>query len=391
MAAAMFEPASREGDSDRMAAAQVPVVSRRHRKVFAVALAALACVAIIAVIGVGDNAQEQSELLGASGHMGAAHTRDVLQQLLADAESAGSDINGAFSPARPVELEEKKAADPTSSKPCDASCKQRKKEIADRMKALRDQINHDFKAMTSFGHKAGYLPPPQSIKAQVMAGTLLSTKNEPVAPPPFSPSLTAKSGKSGSSDSSAPAAAPAAAAAKSDASDSSSDSDSSADAAPPKDPPALVAPDSSSATLSSSDSSDSSDDSSDDSSSDDSSSSKGSSKGSSTWAKAFAFMHNTDNPVVGDKASRADTGSSHHHSSGKKEDPLKEAESDKFLAGFEDPDSSDSDSSTKTKLHSTSSHSSSDSDDPDSPLDKGSDPLKSAETDKFLAGFLGGR
>lgn len=98
-------------------------------------------------------------------------------------------------------------------------------------------------------------------------------------------------------------------------------------------------------------------------------------------------MHNTDNPVVGDKASRADTGS-HHHSSGKKEDPLKEAESDKFLAGFEDPDSSDS--STKTKL-SSSHHSSSDSDDPDSPLDKGSDPLKSAETDKFLAGFLGRR
>jgi len=101
-------------------------------------------------------------------------------------------------------------------------------------------------------------------------------------------------------------------------------------------------------------------------------------------------MHNTDNPVVGDKASRADTGSHHRKSSSKKEDPLKEAESDKFLAGFEDPDSSDS---TKTKLSSSPSHhkSSSAVDNPDSPLDKGSDPLKSAETDKFLAGFLGMR
>ena len=152
--------------------------------------------------------------------------------------------------------------------------------------------------------------------------------------------------------------------------------------------------DSSSATLSSSSSSDdSSDDSSNDSSDDSSSSSKGSSQGASTWAKAFAFMHNTDNPVVGNKASRADTGSHHHHpsSSRKKEDPLKEAaQGDKFLAGFEDPDSSDS---TKTKLSTTRSHhkSSADVDNPDSPLDKGSDPLKSAETDKFLAGFLGRR
>jgi hypothetical protein len=100
-------------------------------------------------------------------------------------------------------------------------------------------------------------------------------------------------------------------------------------------------------------------------------------------------MHHTDNPVVGDAASRADTGSrSHSSSSGKKEDPLKAAETDKFLAGFEDPDSSDS--ATRTKLHASSHHSSS-PDDPDSPLEKGSDPLKSAETDKFLAGFLGGR
>jgi hypothetical protein len=101
-------------------------------------------------------------------------------------------------------------------------------------------------------------------------------------------------------------------------------------------------------------------------------------------------MHHTDNPVVGDAASRADTGShTHSSSSGKKEDPLKAAESDKFLAGFEDPDSSDS--STRTKLHVSSPSSSSSADDPDSPLEKGSDPLKSAETDKFLAGFLGGR
>lgn len=101
-------------------------------------------------------------------------------------------------------------------------------------------------------------------------------------------------------------------------------------------------------------------------------------------------MHHTDNPVVGDAASRADTGSDTHSSrAGKKEDPLKAAESDKFLAGFEDPDGSDS--ATRTKLHVSSHHSSASADDPDSPLEKGSDPLKSAESDKFLAGFLGGR
>jgi hypothetical protein len=125
---------------------------------------------------------------------------------------------------------------------------------------------------------------------------------------------------------------------------------------------------------------------SDDTSDDSSSSSSKSSAGESTWAKAFAFMHHTHNPVVGDAASRTNTHES-HHAAGKKEDPLKAAETDKFLAGFEDPDTSSSGSSVRhTKLASSSSL-----EDPDSPLDKGSDPLKSAETDKFLAGFLGRR
>jgi hypothetical protein len=188
----------------------------------AVGLAALACVAVISVAFVGDNAGAESELLGAG--VGSIRNRDVLEQLLAEVERAGSGIAGEDSSAQPVELEQKAG----KSKPCNASCKQRKKEIAARMKALRDQINHDFQAMTSFGHKAGYLPPPQSIKAQVMSGTLLSTKNEPVAPPPFSPTVASAS----SSKSSAPAAV---------SSPVASAGSSAADSAPPADPPALGA------------------------------------------------------------------------------------------------------------------------------------------------------
>lgn len=279
----------------------------------------------------------------------------------------------------PVELEEKNAGKVPQAEPCDASCKQRKKEIASRMKALRDQINRDFKAMTSFGHKAGYLPPPQSIKAQVMAGTLLSASKEPVAPPPFNPLLSAKKG--GAITASSALSPPPTAVKSDDDASAAPDSSDASDAAPAKVALALPVSDSSTARLSSS-----SDATSDDSLSSDysSSSSSKSSKGESTWAKAFAFMHHTDNPVVGDATSRTHES---HHATGKQEDPLKAAETDKFLAGFEDPDTSSSGSSGRhSKLVSSSSL-----EDPDSPLDKGSDPLKSAETDKFLAGFLGRR
>lgn len=72
------------------------------------------------------------------------------------------------------------------------------------------------------------MAPPQSIKAEVMAGTLLSSGKGPVAPPPFDPDAKAK------------VDSPAVKAAKSAA--AKSDGSSSADSAPPKDPPALVAP-----------------------------------------------------------------------------------------------------------------------------------------------------
>lgn len=386
MTATVCESAMREGDAGRSAAAQVSIVSRERRKVYAGVLAVLACVAVIAVVGTGEGPQGGTELLGVSA---AAHSRSVLQQLLADVERVTSDVGGEFSlkAEQPVELEEAK-------KPCNAACKQRKQEIAARMKALRDQINHDFKAMTSFGHKVGYLPPPQSIKAQVMSGTLLHSAKEPVAPPPFSPTLTVKASKSSDKSSGKAAPAPAAPSPAPSPSVSTGDSSADADAAPPKDPPALpdTSTDSSSTLSASSD--DSSDDANDDTSSDDSSSSDdagASSSGSSNaWAKAFAFIHHTDNPVVGDSKSRSDAarGDVHHGSRARnKEDPLKAAEADKFLAGFEHPDTSDSSHSTKLASH-VGSHSTYD---PDSPLDKGSDPLKSAETDKFLAGFLGSR
>ena len=131
------EPAARAGDSERAAAAPEVAVSRQHRKLFAMTLAGLASVAIVAV-GVG-GAREAGELLEGSGgaSVRAVRHRDLLQ---------GSSLDGS---AGPVELEEKNAAKAVPAKPCDASCQQRKKEIASRMKALRDQINRDFKAMTS--------------------------------------------------------------------------------------------------------------------------------------------------------------------------------------------------------------------------------------------------
>ncbi len=91
-------------------------------------------------------------------------------------------------------------------------------------------------AWAGFGHKAGYLPPPQSIKAQVMAGTLLSSSKEPVAPPPFNPSLSAKKGGA-SAASSAPSPPPTAV--KDDDSAAAPDSSDVSDAAPAKDAPAL--------------------------------------------------------------------------------------------------------------------------------------------------------
>ena len=88
-----------------------------------------------------------------------------------------------------------------------------------------------------FGHKAGYLPPPQSIKAQVMSGTLLSSSKEPVAPPPFNPSLSAK--KSGASTASSAPSPPPTAVKSDDDSAAAPDSSDASDAAPANDAPAL--------------------------------------------------------------------------------------------------------------------------------------------------------
>lgn len=156
MAAHVGETAELGGDCGRAVMTPAPV-SRERRKLFALALAALACVAVAGVAGLGDEgAASGAELLGDAG---AAHSRSVLQQLLAEAERADADVGGELSPVgvqRPVELEQapKAVALPgpgqtSKPKPCNAACKKRKEEIAARMKALRDQINHDFKAMTS--------------------------------------------------------------------------------------------------------------------------------------------------------------------------------------------------------------------------------------------------
>jgi len=75
-----------------------------------------------------------------------------------------------------------------------------------------------------------------------MAGTLLSSNKEPVAPPPFNPSLAKKGGASKTASATAAEPAPTAAAKSDDASDTADASGadaSSAAAEPPKDPPAL--------------------------------------------------------------------------------------------------------------------------------------------------------
>eukprot|EP00292_Cryptomonas_paramecium_P033881 CAMPEP_0113663550 /NCGR_PEP_ID=MMETSP0038_2-20120614/1213_1 /TAXON_ID=2898 /ORGANISM="Cryptomonas paramecium" /LENGTH=195 /DNA_ID=CAMNT_0000578607 /DNA_START=111 /DNA_END=695 /DNA_ORIENTATION=- /assembly_acc=CAM_ASM_000170 len=103
--------------------------------------------------------------------------------------------------AEPIVLQERSTAletalrrlKKTKGKRCDRACELKKKRIreavARKMKQLRDQINDDFSSMIDFGHKAGYLPPPKSIKEQVMSGTLLNdgskTGSNAVPPPPF--------------------------------------------------------------------------------------------------------------------------------------------------------------------------------------------------------------
>lgn len=87
-------------------------------------------------------------------------------------------------------------------------------------------------AWAGFGHKAGYLPPPQSIKAQVMAGTLLSASKEPVAPPPFNPLLSAKKG--GAITASSALSPPPTAVKSDDDASAAPDSSDASDAAPAK-------------------------------------------------------------------------------------------------------------------------------------------------------------
>lgn len=325
-----------------------------------------------------------------------AGMQSVMQELLAVVEGKNHGDGQTISwneGGQPVELEQAAAA---STAPCDASCKQKKVMIAQKMKSLRDQINRDFSSMINFGHKAGYLPPPQSIRQEVMDGTLLGggskTGANAVPPPPFSEKVSPKLLKAASLSSAPPPAATASApaAAASPAAPAPAAAATSAPAAVPAAVPAPVPaaaaavppPPQVAASLDTSDSADAAP------------AAGGGGKTSSAWAKAFSFMKSTNNPVDGNSQSHADV--QEHHSTDKKGDPLKSAEKDKFLRDFEDPVSL----STKKKADastdsddddegSSADSSGSGKDSPTSFLKKGSDPLKSAETDKFLAGFLG--
>ena len=48
---------------------------------------------------------------------------------------------------------------------CDAACKQKAQMVKAQMEALRKEINADYHSMTHFGDKAGYVPPPRSIRS----------------------------------------------------------------------------------------------------------------------------------------------------------------------------------------------------------------------------------
>lgn len=78
---------------------------------------------------------------------------------------------------------------------CDEACKEKASMVKEQMQSLRKEIDSDYHSMTHFGDKAGYVPPPRSIRAQVMDGTLLKGNDGPAAPPPFSPNLSERASK----------------------------------------------------------------------------------------------------------------------------------------------------------------------------------------------------
>ena len=67
----------------------------------------------------------------------------------------------------------------TAHKPCDAECEHMKRVGRERMKALRAQIDADFKGMVSFGADAAYVPPVESIEEQVKDGSLYNNGKVP--------------------------------------------------------------------------------------------------------------------------------------------------------------------------------------------------------------------
>eukprot|EP00286_Rhodomonas_abbreviata_P009475 CAMPEP_0181330448 /NCGR_PEP_ID=MMETSP1101-20121128/23906_1 /TAXON_ID=46948 /ORGANISM="Rhodomonas abbreviata, Strain Caron Lab Isolate" /LENGTH=232 /DNA_ID=CAMNT_0023439707 /DNA_START=285 /DNA_END=979 /DNA_ORIENTATION=+ len=201
-------------------------ISRSRRRIFVVCMAIVGCVAVLALASNKESSFSSSErpyrvdeLLQSPSSRQARSTSSVVQpfgahaviQQLAtfvervedNAHLFGDEVRG------PVVLEEQTLA-AAAAAPCDAACHQKKVMIANKMKSLRDQINRDFSSMINFGHKAGYLPPPESIRKEVMDGTLLGGKSKTganaVAPPAFkenvSPSLLKSSTISASSSSS---------------------------------------------------------------------------------------------------------------------------------------------------------------------------------------------
>eukprot|EP00286_Rhodomonas_abbreviata_P019893 CAMPEP_0181315654 /NCGR_PEP_ID=MMETSP1101-20121128/15490_1 /TAXON_ID=46948 /ORGANISM="Rhodomonas abbreviata, Strain Caron Lab Isolate" /LENGTH=320 /DNA_ID=CAMNT_0023422875 /DNA_START=45 /DNA_END=1007 /DNA_ORIENTATION=- len=90
----------------------------------------------------------------------------------------------------PIELLRQVTQKLEQEKHCGSSCKAQKALVAKQMKALRAQIQGDYTSMVTFGDKAGYVPPPRSIKSQVMDGTLLGggdSDDGPKPPPAFKP------------------------------------------------------------------------------------------------------------------------------------------------------------------------------------------------------------
>ncbi|KAJ1489886.1 hypothetical protein T484DRAFT_1885084 [Baffinella frigidus] len=299
-------------------------VARRRTGV--AALAVVCCGAVLVVVGLGDSmgrargevgrSSLEQLLQGPSSARGALGLRLAARLGTAPREQellGGSSKKNAFSQLKEAMDGAAKAtvAQPKCQTP---ECVARRKAIQTRMDALKNQINHDFDSMINFGHKAGFLPPPQSIRKEVMDGTLLGKKGDDTgsnaeAPPPFAQAthVSAQQAAAVAAARGPPAAAAAASSAPAAAAPAAA---ASAVAPAPVSVAALTAQAGGVAAAAPAPAPAPAPSSSGSSGGGGASKAASSASGSSAWAKAFSFMKDTSNPVDGGKKNQLAVSSS---------------------------------------------------------------------------------